>query len=563
MVEILSQSPEEVINVALDTLKIKKQAIIFSSSKASCEKTARELSNFLKKQKQTENMFLSEQILNVLSHPTTQCQKLSDAIKFGIAFHHSGLHYKQRDIIENAFRKGDVKIIIATPTLAAGVSLPAFRTILKDLKRFSGWGMNYIPVLEYMQQAGRAGRPEYDTFGEAIIIAKSEKEKEELHKKYICGVPEEITSKLAVEPILKMYVLSLIATDFVNTEEELLDFFKETFWAKQFGDFFILTQKLYMVIEDLVQYGFVEKTDENTKNIEKEKDSLKTHHHTSIKTTKHSDYFVSAITLTKSKESTTENISNNTKNNTKKEKQLQATLIGSRVSELYLNPDSANHMIISLKKANKDTTDFAYMLMLSLTTELKPQSSLAKKDAVIMEEDLLKKEGTFLNEPVEKEDDFYYEYLNAFKTAFFLNLWADEIREDVLFENYNVRPGELNEKISTIDWLLYASSELTKLSGNKDVITPLNKLRTRIKYGVKEELLPLLQLKGVGRVRARKLFNVGFKTLKELKSKDQNLISQIVGEKLKISILSQLNIPINTSNSENMNLDIFHQKRKS
>ena len=71
-------------------------------------------------------------------------------------------------------------MIAATPTLAAGLDLPAYRVILKDLRRFSQRGLQYIPVLEYMQMAGRAGRPKFDNKGESVIITTTDSQKEEL-----------------------------------------------------------------------------------------------------------------------------------------------------------------------------------------------------------------------------------------------------------------------------------------------------------------------------------------------------------------------------------------------
>ena len=67
--------------------------------------------------------------------------------------------------------------------------------------------MDWIPVLEYLQMAGRAGRPEYEKEGQSIIIASDEDQKEEVYDKYILGQPEEIYSKLAVEPVLRTYLL--------------------------------------------------------------------------------------------------------------------------------------------------------------------------------------------------------------------------------------------------------------------------------------------------------------------------------------------------------------------
>ena len=109
--------------------------------------------------------------------------------------------------------------------------MPAFRTIIRDLKRYGYRGLAWIPILEYHQQAGRAGRPSFDKYGEAICIAASKSEKDNIHEKYIKGEPEEIYSKLAVEPVLRTYLLSLIATDFVKTKQQIFEFFSKTFWA--------------------------------------------------------------------------------------------------------------------------------------------------------------------------------------------------------------------------------------------------------------------------------------------------------------------------------------------
>ena len=139
-------------------------------------------------------------------------------------------------MVEQGFKSGWIKILTATPTLAAGVNIPAYRVIIRDLKRFGVRGYTYIPVLEYLQMSGRAGRPRYDTEGQSIIITSTENEKEHIVENYINGNPEDITSKLAVEPVLRTYVLSLVASNFVNSREKLVEFFSKTFWAHQYED---------------------------------------------------------------------------------------------------------------------------------------------------------------------------------------------------------------------------------------------------------------------------------------------------------------------------------------
>src|SRR3989344_3594635 len=148
-IDIAGEFDSAVLNIALDTIKIGKQALIFASTKKSAEKTAEEIA---KKVKIENEIFakISDEAFNSLPRPTKQCERLAMCLKKGIAFHHAGLTHKQKDIIESNFKNGTIKIISCTPTLAYGVDLPAFRSIIKDLKRYTVHGLSWIPVLDYM-----------------------------------------------------------------------------------------------------------------------------------------------------------------------------------------------------------------------------------------------------------------------------------------------------------------------------------------------------------------------------------------------------------------------------
>ena len=209
--QINSETDDPTINLALDTIKINKQALIFVNTKKSAEKTAEDIAKRIKINSESLSK-LSEEILNSLSRPTKQCDRAAACIIKGIAFHHAGLHSKQRELIEENFMNGTIKIICSTPTLAFGVDLPAYRSIIKDLRRYTQRGLAWIPVLEFLQICGRAGRPNYDKEGQAIAIAETSAEKSKIDEKYMNGQPEEIHSKLAVEPVLRTYVLSLISS---------------------------------------------------------------------------------------------------------------------------------------------------------------------------------------------------------------------------------------------------------------------------------------------------------------------------------------------------------------
>ena len=139
-VKIAEKTSDPVINIAIDTIGLKKQALVFVNAKRSAEKVAEDISKKAALNNKTLDE-LSQKIISVLSKPTKQCERLSKCVKKGIAFHHAGLHSKQKELIEDAFRAGTIKIISCTPTLAAGLDMPAFRAIIRDVKRFGKHGM--------------------------------------------------------------------------------------------------------------------------------------------------------------------------------------------------------------------------------------------------------------------------------------------------------------------------------------------------------------------------------------------------------------------------------------
>jgi helicase len=507
---------DETLRLALDTIKINKQAIIFCPSRASAEKCAEDIAKLLAKKDPSINQTyatLQKKVLSCINPPTKQCKRLATAITQGIAFHHSGLHNKQKEIVEDNFKVGNIKIICATPTLAAGLSLPVFRVIIKSLKRYSGkWGMDWIPVLEYLQMAGRAGRPEYETFGEAIVIAKNEDNKEEIYQRYICGEAEDIYSKLAVEPVLRMYVLSLIASGIIRDTTALQEFFSKTFWAAQFGDM----QKLELITEKMLDllktWEFVTSNDNTPAN---------------------TSGFTSALSLLKKKNPVVH--------------QLRATQLGKRVSQLYLDPLTARELIDrinfaqSLKTEKKiQPTSFSYLQMISHTLEMRPLLRIKVAEQDLVQEQLLAHYEDLLEKEPAEFDLEYHDFMNSIKTTLFFTEWINEVTEDKLLEKMGVRPGEIRYKLENADWLLYASFELSSLLGYKEITNDLRKLRIRVKHGIKEELLTFMKLKGIGRIRSRKLFSNGIKDMGDLKRIDMASLGLLIGKKLAIDIKNQL-----------------------
>ncbi len=476
------------VNIAIDTIKAGKQALVFISTRPGAEKGAEDIAKRIDMAGKADDVRalsrLADDALHSLDSPTRQCDRLAKCLRKGIAFHHSGLTSKQRELVENNFRSGSVKIICCTPTLAAGVDLPAFRAIIRDLKRFTQRGYDWIPVLEYLQMAGRAGRPNFDSEGQAIILASGEGDAADLEERFINGEPEEIYSKLAVEPVLRTYVLSIIASGLGRSRQEIMSFFKRTFWAHQFKEVSRLEKVIEKMMALLEEWGFI--------------------------TTPEKSGFVSAAEVGDGR--------------------ISATLTGSRVAQLYIDPLTAHNIIEGLNGSSiKGASYFSLLQLIAYTPELQPLLKVKAKEYEAVQERLLEVQTSLLtNEPSMYEAD-YDDFLASVKTAMFFSDWTDEKTEEELLEKYSIRPGEVRSKLDHADWLLYSLGELARILQMREQINEIARLRVRVKYGVKEELLPLLQLKGIGRVRSRKLFNQRIRTIADVKNADVSTLTQIIG----------------------------------
>ncbi len=501
LIPIKEISDNPALNIALDTFERNKQIIIFVGSKNSAEKTAELIAQYLKKNKMPVHHDcgpLSETILHTLSKPTKQCEREAYCIEQGIAFHHAGLMQKQKSAIENAFRNGVVKCLAATTTLAMGVDLPAYRTLIRDLKRFSKWGQDYISVLEYHQMAGRAGRPGKDTRGEAITLAKTKAEKDVIYEEFITADVEEIYSKLAVEPVLRTYILSLIATGHVRTKEQIMDFFSKTFWAFQYKDMQRLGTIINKMLALLDEFEFIESNKAD---------------------------FTTALEYTY--------------------ESYKATAIGKRVAELYLDPLTAYKMIEGMKRtAGRSYSSFSLLQLFCSQLELRPLLSIKKAEYGDVEQQLLHHADELLVDSPTEYDAEYDEFLKSIKTSVFFQQWINEATEEELLWKFYVRPGELHAKKERADWLMYAAAELAKLLQLREVEKEVQKLRIRVEQGVKEELFSLLKFEGIGRVRARKLYDNNIKAINDVKTADLRSLTQIIGPSLAMSLKKQVGIDV-------------------
>jgi helicase len=120
-------------------------------------------------------------------------------------------------------------------------------------------------------------------------------------------------------------------------------------------------------------------------------------------------------------------------------------------------------------------------------------------------------------------DRAFEDWLSALKTACMLEDWATEVDEDTITDRYGVGPGDVRGKVETADWLLGAAESLA-VELDLDVVPAIREARMRVEHGVGEELVELAGVRGVGRVRARRLYEAGIEDRAALREADKALV---------------------------------------
>jgi len=473
-----------VLDGILDSYDGGGQVLVFVNTRRSAESSSVEMGKVLSGHLADADLLPLRDVVNSLGGSDARVVgKLKKAVAGGAAFHHAGLSNEHRKVIENAFKERRIKALFATPTLAAGINLPARRVIVRDWTRFEAWNPRApIPVLEIKQMFGRAGRPRYDKEGESFILARSEEEVNVLLERYVWGKPEEVLSKLGSKPALRMHLLSSFATNYVRDLDEMWDFIRSTFYAFQ-ND----TWKISVDIEDILD--FLE-----------EKGFLR-----------------------------------------REGGMVEATDLGKRVARLYIDPLSAVVLRDALHSERKNITPFSILQAVCLTPDIYPLF-VRGRDRKYVTKFMYEHEDELLF-PIPEEDADYEWFLNSVKTAMFLMEWigenqdrkeASEERMETLF---NLGPGDVRNKVETAVWILYAMRELSRLF-NTGMTSGIDKVALRVENGIREELLPIIMIKGIGRVRARRLFDSGFDSMDNIRKATIPRLASVkgIGRQLAVQI---------------------------
>ncbi|KAG6687039.1 hypothetical protein I3842_11G050800 [Carya illinoinensis] len=162
-----------------------KPVLIFVSSRRQTRLTALDLIQFAASDEQSRQFLnmLEEALQMVLSQITDQ--NLRHTLQFGIGLHHAGLNDKDRSLVEELFANNKIQVLVCTSTLAWGVNLPAHLVIIKGTEYYDGKAKRYVdfPITDILQMMGRAGRPQFDQHGKAVILVHEPKKS--FYKKFL------------------------------------------------------------------------------------------------------------------------------------------------------------------------------------------------------------------------------------------------------------------------------------------------------------------------------------------------------------------------------------------
>ena len=467
------------IDLGVQSVQQGGQSLVFAStrprSKSLATKASDVVSKYLEKEEISRLGKISKKILSENEHTET-VKTLALLVRKGVAFHHAGLSQNCRDVVETEFRRGTIKLLSSTPTLAAGVNLPARRVVISSISRYDGKAGRNMPisVLEYKQLCGRAGRPQYDDYGESIIVVGNA-DAGSLVDCYINGEPEPIASKIIEDKSLRTHILSVIVTHPGIKKDEILEFFMQTLGGLQ-------TRKATLKFAIGVSLRFLSGNN---------------------------------LIL-------------------KKGERYAATNFGKKTSMLYIDPLTATVFRDSISGVSaKKRHTLGFLHLITSCEEFFPKFELRERDyepASAMIENSNKELITRISE------------YQCSRSLLALQSWITEASELSIADTLGIESGDMHRMTENANWLSYCLREIAKHTDRADLLEEFDDLQKRIDYGVKEELVGLVKVKGIGRVRARALFKHRIRSIDELRKIPASRLAKIdkIGASIADNIKAEL-----------------------
>lgn len=482
------------------------QALVFCGTRKITESKARNVTKELYLLLDSETRAKLETLsANITDEDSKTTVAMMHCISHGAAFHHAGLAENLRKAVESGFRDGLIKVIYCTPTLAAGLNLPARRVIIQGYKRYTKEdGSRDIRVMDYKQMAGRAGRPHLDPYGECVLvpIGQTEQESERIVKVFIQGSPEEIYSSFLNIKHLQIHILASVASGFVNSVKEFNDLLNETFLP-----YYSTTEEVFIITPKIIEANILQAR----------------------------NYLITEKMIIMDTHG-----------------MLAATPLGMIISRLCLNPTTGaiiRRGLDEIESAKITVTDMTLLHLIALTDDITHYYKTADNEIILQVFHAHEKELVKLKELIPRQFSNAGDVSDPIKFADILRQWITEIKEPIIADDWGVGEGDVHsivEQSKRVASALYMIAELQK---NDSITTLARVLSVRINKGIKTELIGLTKIKGIGRAYARRLYNAKIATeqkYNELKSSDPELIKSILHPK---KDKPALKIPIPTSDA--------------
>ena len=499
------------VDVGLDTVAGGGQALLFAETRVRAASLAAKAADAVSRsldKRDAEALSRAADAILASAENTKLVKALAGLVRKGAAFHHAGLAQPCRAEVEAAFRARRIKLLASTPTLAAGVNLPARRVVVASIVRYSAAsGRNEpISVLEYKQLCGRAGRPQYDEHGEAVVVAPPSYDADEVLEHYARGEPEPIESKMTGQKAMRTHVLSLVVTSPGIRTSRVSAFFGQTLGGRQAGGAAPVEAAVGEALEFLADSGMV----------------------------------------------------------VEKGGRMAATSFGKKTSMLYLDPATAVSFRSVIEGAPRPTAPAAppppppagagagrkagrrkrappapprhtlgLLYEITACTEFFPKMYLRKDDEEAAA-DLFDERGGELLRPA-------YSY-ECNRSLLALDAWIAESPETALADRLKVEAGDMHRIAETAEWLARCMGDLAVGLDRADIASEVATLRTRIRYGVREELIELVSIRGIGRVRARALYKNGVTSRADLSAMPVEKLAAVdkIGRAVASGIKAQL-----------------------
>jgi replicative superfamily II helicase len=560
-------------------LKKKGQVLIFVRTRKATQKNANVLQSITEQFLEEKERKICKKIAKTIREIKGGNKALQKIVEKGIAFHHAGLLPKERKLIEDNYRKRNIKIICCTTTLAAGVNVPARVVILKDFKRYVTSGYNisnfkgfyengdgfsyFLPFSsnEVFQMLGRAGRPGLDSVGYGIILVNNLEEKMWIEDHYftpdfsnnkLLAKYENLTSSLNDINTLKEQVLLRVYEEKKISLADIKHFFKKTyFW-------YIIEHKMehpipieqLLLIEEISPLNILKlhSNPSKVREIKKQRNQIKI---TKLTGETISGYIKSQYGVFYCEFHIDKGIrcSCGFKNG------ISDNFVDNKFAFEFCDHITA-FLIYLLELTDERVRKYVNNIIPKCIKGQYILNYLFEKGLIIQNSDSTVKCSQFgklvirlylypvsgvlirsklENRLIESYQDLIHEAYDVLiserrvrnrKMLDPVIEWADEVPLDDILERHTIMAGDLMsikqniERIITFIGIIaeHLSSSGRDIQNDMESIAEMcETLQIRIHYGIKEELFDLvLRLKNVARVRSRILFNAGYHTSEQV-----------------------------------------------